>query len=377
MHDRQRTVRQAFILAAVPALANIALVAAPAYGQAGKKAVADSGSMVVATVNGDKITRAQVADELISQQTTKLNAKNPVFQDKNRIVAGIVGALVLKKMAVNGGQPASVSRAEILDFLFKDNPPLVYQVVQQFIGEKVIQQEAKKQNLSVSQAEVAAQMKKAIETARVQYRLQGSDADILAQIGVSATYLRPHVQTQLLLEKMVRKELAAKSGGTSGANQYVSASHILVSVQTDPANPMETEKRFADAKTKILEIAEEIKSGKKTFEQEATTNNQDATKFKGGSLGTFSRGQMVPEFDKAVFALPKGKVSEPVRTAFGWHLIRVDKTGDEMTGPEKEQLLNQTIQSKSGQKVSELLKSAKIVNNIKAPAQPGGMMPGQ
>ena len=48
------------------------------------------------------------------------------------------------------------------------------------------------------------------------------------------------------------------------------------------------------------------------------------SKSSGGSLGTFGRGQMVPEFEEAVFTLPVGKVSSPVKTQFGYHLILVD-----------------------------------------------------
>lgn len=378
MYVRQRAAARSILLAAVPMLAVSGV--APAMAQKARKPAAPAraavGGTVAASVNGEKITREQLADELFRQQTTKLSATNPIFQDRNRVLAGVVGTLALKKMAANGGKPVTVTRAEIVDFLFKDNPPVLYQMVQQAIGEKVIQQEAKKQGITATAAEVEAQMKKAIETARAQYRLQGSDADILKQIGVSDSYLRPHVRNQVLLEKLVRKDLTSKTGKPFGDSDYVSASHILVSVTPDPANPMETEKRFAEAKTKIEAIAADIKSGKTTFEKAAQENNADATKFKGGSLGTFTRGQMVPEFDKAVFSLPKGQISEPVRTAFGWHLIRVDKLGSELTGPEKAQILNQAIQQKSGQKVQELVKNAKIVNNIKPPAQPGGMMPG-
>lgn len=78
-----------------------------------------------------------------------------------------------------------------------------------------------------------------------------------------------------------------------------------------------------------LSIREEILTGK---DPEAIFNNfMDAAKKystcpsgkSGGFLGWFGRGDMVPEFEQAAFTLPKGQVSEPVKTQFGWHLIYV------------------------------------------------------
>ncbi len=85
----------------------------------------------------------------------------------------------------------------------------------------------------------------------------------------------------------------------------VKASHILV-----PS--MEEAER----------ILREISSGK-SFEEMARKHSSCPSGANGGDLGFFSKGQMVKEFEDAAFSLPTGKVSAPVKTEFGYHLIKV------------------------------------------------------
>ncbi len=85
----------------------------------------------------------------------------------------------------------------------------------------------------------------------------------------------------------------------------VKASHILVS------NLDEAER-----------ILREIGSGK-SFEEMARKYSSCPSGANGGDLGFFSKGQMVKEFEDSAFSLPVGKVSAPVKTEFGYHLIKV------------------------------------------------------
>lgn len=83
----------------------------------------------------------------------------------------------------------------------------------------------------------------------------------------------------------------------------VSASHILVG----------TVEEAVSIQNQILEGAE--------FGELAKVHSKCPSGQNGGALGTFGRGQMVPEFEGATFGLDIGQVSEPVQTAFGWHII--------------------------------------------------------
>ena len=92
------------------------------------------------------------------------------------------------------------------------------------------------------------------------------------------------------------------------SEESVNASHILV-----------------DSEEKALEILGKIKSGEISFEQAAMENSSCPSGRNGGSLGDFGKGQMVPEFDSAVFSMEVGEITDaPVKTQFGYHLIKLN-----------------------------------------------------
>ncbi|MBQ9156918.1 MAG: peptidylprolyl isomerase [Eubacterium sp.] len=90
---------------------------------------------------------------------------------------------------------------------------------------------------------------------------------------------------------------------------------------------------LTDTKEASLAALEEIKDGK-SFEDVAKEKSTCPSSAKGGDLGSFGRGQMVKEFDEAVFNDPEiGQIMGPVKTQFGWHLIRVDELTPAGTAP--------------------------------------------
>ena len=101
----------------------------------------------------------------------------------------------------------------------------------------------------------------------------------------------------------------------------VEASHILVSVDPEAED---AEAVDAAAKTKIEEARQKLIDGG-DFAEIATAYSDCPSKANGGSLGQFGEGQMVKPFEEAAFAQEVGKVGPVVKTAFGYHVIRVDK----------------------------------------------------
>lgn len=324
---------------------------------------------MVATVNGEPITKSEVADVVLADQMAQLAVTDPMFigAKYQRGAAGAVGAYVLQQMAAHGWKPVTVTRGQIVNFLFTDKPPIVAQTVQRLIQYRVVAQAAKKAGITLTKQEIAARTKQAFDTARRTYhRENASDAAILKAVGLREAVLNESVVTELYLEKLVLKDIEARLGHRIGPDDWVDASHILVRANAE--NAADKEKSYADALAKIEEYKKEIDSGKISFEDAAQRYSDDAsTKFRKGALGLFLRGEMVPEFDKVAFSLPAGKVSDPVRTVFGYHLIKVNRLGKDTTAPERAQALQNLLQKHVQEKMAQLMQAAKITNTVPMP----------
>lgn len=126
--------------------------------------------------------------------------------------------------------------------------------------------------------------------------------------------------------------------------EMVQAKHILV----------ETEEACGD-------IAKEIAEGTKTFEEAAKAYSNCPSKDRGGDLGQFGKGQMVKEFEDAAFAAEIGNVVGPVKTQFGYHLIKVESHEqpetlkfDDVKGQIEKTVLQQKQKAVYNKKLNEL-----------------------
>jgi peptidyl-prolyl cis-trans isomerase C len=151
-----------------------------------------------------------------------------------------------------------------------------------------------------------------------------------------AKALRDSYLAQKLAPSIKEEEIKAaydKESAKVTQTERIRARHILVA----------TEKEAND-------IEDKLKAGAK-FEDLAKQYSLDGSKDYGGDLGYFTAPEMVPEFSKAAFALKVGEVSKPIKTDYGWHVIRLDdrKLGaaqpyDQVKGAIRNVLLRQKVQ---------------------------------
>lgn len=133
--------------------------------------------------------------------------------------------------------------------------------------------------------------------------------------------------------------------------------------QLPPEDEVQARHILVGSEEEAKKIGERVKAGE-DFAQLAKENSGDAgSKEQGGMLGFFGKGQMVPQFEEAAFALKKGEISPPVQSQFGWHIIKVE---DRRQKPPpsfedvKDRLIGSMVQSKAQNIAGELRGKAKI-----------------
>lgn len=164
-----------------------------------------------------------------------------------------------------------------------------------------------------------------------------SDADIEAHYQANQAQFRIPEKVSIKYVLLSQADLAKNSTVTkeqlrsfydNNKDQFVQpeqrkASHILIQIDETTTE--------ADAKKKITDIAAKIDAGE-SFEELAKTYSQDPGSANiGGDLGLFQQGMMVPEFDQAVFSMQAGEVSQPIKTDFGYHIIKLTKIQPKQT----------------------------------------------
>jgi len=148
--------------------------------------------------------------------------------------------------------------------------------------------------------------------------------------------------------------------------EQVKVSHILIKTPLPGPDGKVDEKGVTEAQHRAEDLLKQLKSGAK-FEDLARKYSEDPGSAKeGGSLGWIGRGRTVPEFEKAAFSLPKGQISDLVKSSYGFHIIRVDdkqaahmKTLDEVKADIEPLLKQQKAQQIAQKQAEDLLNQAR------------------
>ncbi len=152
-------------------------------------------------------------------------------------------------------------------------------------------------------------------------------------------------------DKAVEAEIKRRLGETRTVEER-RAAHILLAVDA-----MATDASADATRARLEAIGARIAAGETSFEEAARKYSEDpGTSPAGGDLGWFVRGDFDPDFEDAAFEAPKGTVSAPVRTQFGWHIIKIVGVRDrKVTGEADIEKMRREISFKQRQQELERL----------------------
>jgi len=233
-----------------------------------------------------------------------------------RITVGLAALLMGTSLtACSGGTVATVNGQPISRTAFNtrlESSPMGRSVLQQMVQEMLIEQYAKNNNIVVTDAQIDARED------QIKGAFPGASWDeMLKTRGLTEVDVRAALREQLILDQALAKEVTItpaeikqefqKDHAMYDTPETVTARHILV-----PS----------------LALAQKIEADLKAGQSFASLAKQYSTdpgsKDKGGDLGSFRRGQMVPAFDKYAFSAPIGQISPPIKSPFGYHIIQVE-----------------------------------------------------
>ena len=110
--------------------------------------------------------------------------------------------------------------------------------------------------------------------------------------------------------------------------EQVKVSHILIKTPLPGPDGKVDEKAVAEAQRRAEDLLKQLKSGAKLEDLAKKYSEDPGSAKQSGSLGWIGKGQTVPEFEKTAFSLPKGQISDLVKSSYGFHIIRVDDKQD-------------------------------------------------
>ena len=253
-------------------------------------------------------------------------------------------------------------------------PRMQNQVKEQFIMRTLLKSATEKLDIEIDESEIS----KMIADTKQSLPQGMSFERFLTAQDLTEETLRDEVRTQLqvrhLMDQKLGDELTPKEEeisefyeqqkGRMNTDETVHAGHILIKFDDSDGDKAKQAKR-----TELESIREQLIGGAE-FAQLAKEKSHCPSSANGGDLGTFGRGQMVPEFENAAFTQDVGNIGEIVETKFGYHIIQVmekneggERSLDEVHDEIKEYLSNQ----RRGMAFKEYVEELRAAADIKYP----------
>jgi len=276
------------------------------------------------------------------------------------LAIGVFLSLALTKdkaiAKINGD---AISKDELYDVMVKQYGAAA---VEQLIADKIIAAEAKKEKISITDKD----LDKEVEQLKQSYGGDEVFNQVLASNNTTVDVLKDELKSYLTMRKLIEPQIKIseeelktyfdENKDSLGEAEQVKASHILVE---DEAVAKEVKQKLTDG-ADFAELAKEY-------------STDEGSKENGGELGFFPKGTMVAEFEDVAFSLPLNEISDPVKSDYGYHIIKVEEKKEakeanfeDSKATIKETLIDQKLQSEYSSWLEEKKKDYDIENSLES-----------
>ncbi len=246
---------------------------------------------------------------------------------------------------------------------------VMYSALQQTIDYSLMLRETKRERIHISWGEINRE----VEGVRNAYKVKSTREfkKLLKQNGFTLSQFKQMVRDELAVQKLMRKvqgDLTITDADIKNKFKKVKASHILIKTEYGNAGDKATSIKKSDeaALAQAEDLYKRLLKGEDFSKLAREFSADERSAEKGGDLGWFGQGQMVPEFETVAFAMEKGQLSKPVKTVFGYHIIKLTdvKQGVVPIDVDEEETKKQLTEERKRQRIDNwyrhLLKKADI-----------------
>lgn len=257
------------------------------------------------------------------------------------IILGVVmsvGVIFSNKEVVARVDGKSISKDQLYDLLVQQGGEAA---LDSLIDQAIIEKEAEKQKVDIAGEDIENELKILEES----YGGEEALKEAMETSGISLADVKKDLSLNLTIEKLLKSRISVteeemktyfdENKESFATAEQVKASHILVEDEA-------TAKKVKDK----LAGGEDFSALAKEYSTDTTTKEQ------GGDLGFFGKGEMVAEFEEAAFSLKPNEISEPVKTEYGYHIIKLvekqeakEANYEESKNEIKEQLISEKMQT--------------------------------
>lgn len=295
--------------------------------------------------------------------TPTAKRKLPVYFYVSVALAAVVVVLAAQLYAITS--KANVALSVNGDVITKDE--LINELIRQtgtgvmddLIVQRLIAQEADRKGIILTDEDVDAEINRTVQNLSEADKARWNSASPSAKES-----FRKNTRVRLLVEKILGPDVEITE---EGMRDYFDKH------KEELSKPTEVRARhiLVDSEEKARAIKARLDAGEDFAEVAKKESTDSGSAQNGGDLGFFTKGRMVAGFEEAAFSLPVGAVSEPVKTNFGYHIIRVDerKEGvaaeyDKVKDEVRSRMMRDALQTKFPEWLNSLKSSAKIQNYV-------------